>query len=217
MASLFHATEELCWLNASVPTDSFDLKALSDLEAEYAARGREPFFEFAEEIAPGLSEALLSRGYKELLRTDVLVFDNSRTLPRSSAVTGTVEDLEAAYLVSCEAFGQQPKPWAEVKERQIASLQSGTVLVANSFEGGEVVSTGQAVGTTKVREVAGLATKEAFRKRGHCSAVVNRLLADFLAQGGEVAWTVPGHSDAHRLYNNLGFSKAGTSVAYVLS
>jgi len=213
LTALFSPTNDLKWLNQSVPEGAFQESDLDALLTVYEERGREPFFEFAPDLCPELPPLLESRGLQRIQQFPVMALDHWTSVPTVARAARPDEYEE--MLRQCNiCFGQPAESDPDGAQRLAKQVESGVSLTAVMHVDDQMVSNGVAFGSASIREVAGLCTLPEFRRQGHCTSVIHCLLNQHFAAGGQIAWLTPGDDGAEALYTKVGFVTIGTQVAY---
>ncbi|MBS1720331.1 MAG: GNAT family N-acetyltransferase [Armatimonadetes bacterium] len=212
----FHPTNDLTWLNGAYPLADFDPEGLAEVEAAFAERGRQPFFEFAIPFAPDLPGKLAANGYEEVFRSVIMVHEGPIPDPHVARIP-TDDELAHMSDVSAPAFGQEVPPplTGDDLARAKADQESGAALSSVVVVDGNLVSVGQAVGDHRAREFVGIATLETHRRKGHAADVLADLLHQHKQKGAGVAWLTPGDPNARALYEKVGFRAVADYVAYL--
>ncbi len=213
---LRHHSDTLVWLNQTIPTGPCTAEDLQTLIQRCEATGREPFFEFSPELSPEVPHLLESAGLKRIKTMPLMVLLKGEWSPRPYSQKARIpgrEDLAPGIRAANEAFGHTGEEESGV-ERLEAAMADGRLLISVGFSGNEVVAMGQAVGTSRIREVAGVGTRPAFQRQGFGGAVIECLLDQFFTVGGEIAWLTPGDDGAESLYSRLGFRQIATQACY---
>ncbi|MCC7230026.1 MAG: GNAT family N-acetyltransferase [Fimbriimonadaceae bacterium] len=214
--AMIHPKDPLVWLNYAVPISEPNAEDTTELESHFRGLGRTPRLEFFTDLWPTVEPFLLERGFVCEKRMPVMLLN---LLDRKSRVgvhfarEASLDDLAEARYVSNVAFGMpelDPKP----DEQAQAALESGRHLASVVEIDGRIVGSGFAVGTTSVREIAGIGTLPEFRRQGIATAVIEELLDRFFRDGGEIAWLTPGDEGAQSLYQGLGFQPIAEQVCY---
>lgn len=215
-------TDPTVWFNYAVPISGSAVDGVGALVATFRVAGRTPRLEFFPALWPGVSEALEKEGFQCEKRMPVMVLEAQDWMGLRHAVD--VRDVDAESFrplnaVLSSAFGMPTpaEPGDPQADPSFQRIASGTTLASAAFVGGVVVGGGFGVGSSDVREIAGIGTLEAYRKRGIASAVIAHLLDRFFAAGGELAWLTPGDDAAQSVYARLGFAPVGEQVCYALA
>jgi ribosomal protein S18 acetylase RimI-like enzyme len=83
--------------------------------------------------------------------------------------------------------------------------------------GGEVVGAGLAVAPVAgVSEVAGIAVREAYRRRGIAGALTAAITDRLFAAGVDVAWLEAAAEDSWRVYERVGYVPSGKRLYIAL-
>jgi ribosomal protein S18 acetylase RimI-like enzyme len=169
--------------NYAVPVDGArptpdDVQALV---ASFRQHGRIPRLEYVEASAPEVEAALTAAGFTVELRTPVMVSGPGIVLTPREPAGITVRtaagdtDLHAATAVQHEAY-EMPQPPGPHEVERLAGVirRGGVVSVAVDDASGQIVGTGLVDVTgpgTGTGELAAVAVRAAFRRRGIASAL----------------------------------------------
>lgn len=197
--------------------------AIEEMRRLMIAHGRMPRLEYFAELWPGLGAHLTAHGFALEAVGQVMACGRNRF--RSGPAPDPAVLLDAAtppaVLRAClegaaGAFGSAAVACLpEELERLRDGLARGSIRSAAVLCGGEVAAAASLIGADAVRELAGVWTAAAHRRRGFAAAVCRRLLAAFFAMGGKLAWLSAGSDASVALYHGLGFAPAGTQLNYV--
>lgn len=214
----YEPTNDLVWLNSSFVVGEVTASDVAAWLQVVAEAGRQPWLEYSPDLSPEAATVLEASGlvcHRQMplmvLTKESWVKSDWRTLAHGPSNV----EIQSGIMIANEAFGQPAPPdkaWMRVRD----AAESGRVLVSVGVDGGRVVAMGQAVGTPKIREIAGIATHHAYRRRGYATAVINCLLEQFFAGGGELAWLTPGDDGAQSVYQKIGFVEIASQVCYGL-
>lgn len=212
----------LIWSNYALPqVNSIGPRDVSEMIAAFRSRQRTPRLEFFRELWPSVPMALERAGFKQ-----------EREIPAMVCVPESFRPRENPE-VSCEALGpdDDPKPYLEVGfeafgmpgdrldegtiESTRANLKTGAYSCAVARIGGRIAGVGCLVGTGSTRELAGIGTLAAFRRRGIASTVSSFLMRTHLREGS-LCWLSAGDDVARAVYEGLGFEVVGSQVNYSL-
>jgi len=217
LLTLFHKSSSLKYVNQTVPVGDVFRADLEELKQECASRDRSPFFEFHLELWPAVPPLLEEAGFVRLNTLPVMGIARADWggYPSDIEVRDcTRDDLTNLHRVGALSFGGDPD---EPEDQGLANaIEAGRMLACLAFCDGKPVGLGLAVGTKKIREIAGVGTLPEYRRRGVAAAVNARLADRFFALGGELAWLTPGNDEARRVYERVGFRHFATQVAYEL-
>jgi predicted GNAT family acetyltransferase len=212
-----HPHDALRFLNYAVPDDGArpDAAAVEALRDAFRAHDRLPRLEWIEEAAPDVAPALAAAGMAEELRTPLMACAESELVRARAAVDGLVVeavadgDLRDLARVQRAAFGEEPLA-ADAPPSDPRRNGGGAVLAR---VGGEPVAA--AAWTAVVdgfSEVAGVATVEAWRRRGLAGVVTAAAARAAFAGGADLCILSPGDDRAQRVYARAGFRRAATML-----
>lgn len=236
--TFFHATDDMRHVNYAIPDADWERAgggSFALLRREFEGRSRLPRLEFIEEFAPTLPDALRAAGFVEEYRGPMMLCTRE-TLAAAPDVAGlTVErvdrndDEALRELVRTQregfgvAAGWTPTPEDLVYPR--AALVDGAAFVGRygGRYGGRYSGRygGAAVGAGLINrphdgltELAGVATLEAYRRRGVAAAVCVAAAAHAFDSGVEAVCLSAGDEGSTRVYERAGFSVVATMLAY---
>jgi GNAT superfamily N-acetyltransferase len=226
----FHATDPLPFFNYAIPDGphaaSFDLTApLARLKSEFHARHRVPRFEFVEACVPALANGLESHGFMLEDRAQLMICPRGeeraapavRGLDVATLDAGTRLEEFALFLdVGRQAFGlPSTRPISE--EEEALSLRemlgNGFALLAR-IEDKPVASAMIQPAGDRLTELVGVATLEAFRRRGIAGFLSFEAIRKAFADGVSLVFLTAADARAGRVYEAAGFSPAGYSLFY---
>lgn len=200
------------FLNYAVPDDGArptpaDVAALT---AAYRRRDLVPRLEFLAATAPAAEAALLAAGYEVERRIPVMLCPpgSLRVPPPPDGIELVVPesdvDIKGMLTAQFEAFGDPGEP-----DVAGARKNKGFRVYARDARTGEPVGGGVAEavvdGTT---EVAGIAVREPYRRRGAGAAITAWLTAAVHEQGAHTVFLTPAGTDEQRLYARVGYQAA---------
>jgi predicted GNAT family acetyltransferase len=204
------------WMNYAVPKLDAGAGQVQELIAAFATINRQPRLEFFAARYPNLRAELTRAGFGIEMQAPVMTMTAEQRTPAGSGhvTTASPADVPLINSITDVAFGAES---TEAQRTTTAmAIAEGRYLAALAWEDGIPVSAGFAIGSAKVREIAGVATLPDYRRRGHAGSVIQALLKRFFEAGGEVAWLTPGDAGAEQLYTKLGFVAAGTQLNMAL-
>jgi ribosomal protein S18 acetylase RimI-like enzyme len=211
-----HRDSDHPMLNYAVPEPGAqDWTGIDELRRVFADHGLGPRLEFVGECAPGLEAALADAGFELEGHFPVMTLPavELREVPVPEGVViarvSGATDARAVLEVGAEAFGTDPPTVAEVAAYQGRSL----LARAGGVPAGAASRTEIADG---VSELAGIAVRERFRRRGIATALTAAAAADAIAAGAELCFLTPGDEGAERVYERAGFSRAGTTMVHMV-
>ena len=212
--AMTHRSDPMIYMNYAVPVEQPTPTCAQALIEHFQSKQRVPRLEFFADLWPETIAALVAAGFVCERTAPIMVLDRGghEAPPEPTrARPATPDDVVAIRELTSLAFEMEASPEGDDDSRR--GFETGRVLGA--VLGTPVIASGVAIGTQTVREVAGIATHPAHRRKGAATAVIHSLLNQFFASGGEVAWLTPGDDGAQALYEKIGFRTAGTQVNYV--
>ena len=221
----FHPSDSATYFNYAIPDEAAggDLQEpLATLRAAFIARDRRPRFEFIEEFAPDLAPALRAAGFVEDARLRLMVCtpESYRPAPEvpGLAIVGLTGEAPGAdvrdYLATARQ-GFDPRniePPAELEIRQFGRGLGGAFLARLHGEPAGVASF--MAPFDGVTEVAGIATREPFRRRGVASALTARAVRTAFERGVTIACLSAADERAGRVYERVGFHPYAAMLFY---
>lgn len=227
----FDPHDDMTFLNYAVPcADATPTpEDIASLVAAFERRSRRPRLEFAPAGAPVVEPALLAVGFEVEERLPFMICAAAdlachEDVPGVSVVVltdaATDEELHGLALAQHEAFvgpaegAADPDFSGAVEGLRSAITRGGCLVLARGAEGTDEAGTpmggGQfaplRAGTT---EVAGIAVRSEFRRRGIGGAVTGLLSQEAFERGAECVWLTPAGADQERLYASLGYRSTG--------
>ncbi len=206
------------------PVDGDLSGALAEVRAAFVARDRLPRFEFIAEFAPDFGAALTAAGFALEDHTVLLTctrdtFRPAPPIPGLEIITLTpdspAEDLLARMEVQRQGFGDtsgEPPTLADAERFRPKLAQSGALLARL---GGVPVAAGDFTAPLDgFAELVGIATLEAYRRRGIASALTAQAVQTAFEHGVEVAFLTAADERAGRIYERVGFQPYATALAY---
>lgn len=205
--------DPLVWLNYAVPLREMtpeDAKALKD---HFIANKRRPRLELFQDLWPESCRSLEAEGFvcthkMPMMTLDASGFKTAQTIARL-AVPGDGWTLEQ---IQSEAFSGTPSE--ERAKSTDENIANGSLLASLTEIDSIAVACGFGIGTREIKEIAGIGTLEAYRRRGAARAVIAVLLNKFFEDGGQTAWLTPGDDGAQSLYTSIGFQPKAMQVCY---
>ncbi|GHJ16288.1 MULTISPECIES: GNAT family N-acetyltransferase [unclassified Micromonospora] len=198
-----------------------DVTALVDA---FRAAGRRPRLEYVASCAPALESLLLAAGFVPEARHTYLlcVPDTLRTPPTPDdvALIEPADDGQRAALIGAQndAFGQAAAASAADVARLRRQQEAGGVAVMAVTGSGACAGGGGAARPTDgVSEVAGIAVREPYRRRGLAGAITAETTRRLFDAGAEVAWLEAGGAESWRVYQRVGYQPAGERLYIALN
>ena len=186
------------------------------LVAAFHAADRKPRLEYVTSCAPDLEALLTAAGFTVEARHTYLVCVPSMlaspTVPDHLSLREPGTDSQRAALISAqnEAFGGSPvASAADVARLRRQQDAGGVVVTAVTEDGGCAGGGGAAAPVGAVSEVAGIAVRAPYRRRGLASAITADVTRRLFDAGAEVAWLEAGGEDSWRVYQRVGYRPAG--------
>jgi len=179
---------------------------IQQLKQNFAKHDRQIRLEYMAELHPHLAPALASAGLVEEMRAPVMTLA-AEQLPISQL------PYPAGYR-RFESHDENESALAWLPS-MISGLEKGTVMAAgiqcnDKFLAGASIQIGDSIG-----ELAGVWTDPTMRKQGLAYGVCHALLQNYMAAGYKRCW-LSAAEGALRLYEKLGFERAGTQLNFGL-
>jgi len=227
----FHPTDTLVYFNYAIPDEPTpsapgnDLRQpLSTLRATFAARGRQPRFEFIQEFAPNLAPVLRAAGFAEQARQQLMICTPGTycTVPAIAGLTitpltGNSPLADAQDFLTTQRQGFDPADPTVATEQQaeqwLRELQTNTPLLAR-LDGRPVGAGMFTQPFDTITEIVGIATLRPFRRRGVGTAITARAVQVAFIQGATIACLTAADERAGRLYQRVGFLPYATMLSY---
>ena len=208
-----------------VPGDGRLGEAITALKAAFHEHQRTPRLEYLEAFAPDLAAALEVNGFKQEIRTLLMVCtpDSFRAAPEVSGLviqpvdgTSPIEDQRAAVTVQDRSFGGDDAPEAtEEKARQFFERFATQQMFMAKLDGQLVSVVSLMPSYDGIAEIAGVGTVPAFRRRGIGAAMTWHAARAAFEQGVEAVFLTAMDERAGRVYTRVGFEGRGSGLAYV--
>jgi GNAT superfamily N-acetyltransferase len=213
------------YLNYAVPDDGAVPTAedVAALIAAFERRSRKPRLEYLPSVAPAVEPALLAGGFRVEGRLPLMLCtpETARevVVPPGIELLVPAEDVDFAGVVSVakEAYDDDlsPPSETEVAGRKRLLAGGGCVVLGRDEQTREPAGSGICdVARDGVTELAAVAVRAAFRRRGIAAAVTSRLVREAFAAGVKVVWLTPEHDQAERIYSRAGFV-TGSEVLHI--
>lgn len=215
----FDRYDENLYRNYAIPDDGVQPSPaeIEALVSAYERRARRPRLEYIAALAPAVEAALLDAGFVVETRCPLMVCPPAglRPLPVPEGVEIAVitapPDLLDLLAVQHEVYGAPAPPDDRDLARLLESCDAGSIAVlardADTGEGlGAGICTVPGDGTT---EVAGIAVRESYRRRGIAGALTARLVEEAAAAGITLPFLMAAHEDGTRVYARAGFRRIG--------
>jgi ribosomal protein S18 acetylase RimI-like enzyme len=193
------------------------------LVAAFRRADRVPRLEYVTACAPALEGLLIGAGFAVEARHDYLICTPETVVvpatPDGFALCAPASDEQRAALVIAQndAFGAGAVA-AHNDVLRVERLQAdGGIAVIAVTGGGTCAGGGQAsVPRDGVSEVAAIAVREPFRRRGLAGAVTAAITRRLFDAGADLAWLEASGEDAWRVYGRVGYRPAGKRLYIAL-
>jgi ribosomal protein S18 acetylase RimI-like enzyme len=202
------------YVNYAVPDPDADPTAddVTALVSAYERRHRIPRLEYLPRLAPAVEKALLAGGFTVEARPPLMTCarggETSAPVPDGIELLApaTDEELYGLLVAQHEGFGEDP-PADDSAAGMRRSLAGGMLAVyARDAATGAPAGGGVCIPISDgVGELAGIATRSRYRRRGIAAAVTARLTATAFAAGAAELFLTPGDDGAERVYGRAGF------------
>ncbi|GAA3254726.1 GNAT family N-acetyltransferase [Dactylosporangium siamense] len=196
---------------------------VADLVAAFRDADRVPRLEYVVGCAPELEPLLVAAGFAVEARHTYLCCRpetlRATATPEGYTLRAPDNDGERAALIGAQhdAFGGGSVASAEdVARMRRAQDAGGVALMAVT---GDDVCVGGAQGIPPsggLSEVAGVAVRAPFRRRGLAGALTADLTGRLFGAGVEIAWLEAGGEDSWRVYTRVGYQPAGQRLYMAL-
>jgi ribosomal protein S18 acetylase RimI-like enzyme len=212
-------------INYATPRPGTTITAadVTALVAAFRAADRRPRLEYVTSCAPGLEALLTAAGFiVEARHTYLLcVPGTSKTPPTLDHLDlrepGTDSQRAALIGAQNEAFGGDPV----ASEADVARLRhqqdaGGVAVMAVTDDGICAGGGGAAPPAGSVSEVAGIAVRTPYRRRGLAGAITAEITRRLFTTGAELAWLEASGEESWRVYERVGYRPAGQRLYIAL-
>jgi predicted N-acetyltransferase YhbS len=187
---------------------------ISALVGAFTSRLRTPRLEYLPGLAPAVEPALLAAGFVVAERLPLMECppgaEIDQPLAEGIELITPESDEEVLGMLSAqhEAFGE-PAPSAEHLAATRAKAADGQIrLLARDTASGEAVGGGVAVAVRDgISEVAGIAVRPKYERRGIGGALTLRLTRAAHAAGASLVFLTPGGDAQERVYARVGYRR----------
>lgn len=230
----FHPNDSLKYFNYAIPDDrihdadpaALDL-VLERLRASFHARGRVARFEFFEAFAPGLPAVLRANGFSEEERQWSMVCTPDTASPAPYVpgleITRLRPDSPEADLCDfsmAQRQGFNPDDLSAPTLEDIQQLrddlgQRGWTSYLGRIDGEPAGVSVFSRPMDGISEVAGIATRLPFRRRGIAARLTWEAIRAAFDQGVQTACLTAADEAAGRVYERVGFTPFSTMLAYI--
>jgi hypothetical protein len=212
-----HPHDRLRYLNYAIPDDGAepDAAAVEALRDVFRAHERLPRLEWIDEAAPAVAAVLAVAGMRQELRTPLMTCGPDELIAAVAEVPGlTVApagdgDLRDCARVQRAAFGQPPLP---ADEPPSDPRRGGGGAVLARVAGTPAAAATWTAVVDGTSEVGGVATAEAWRRRGLAGVVTAAAARAAFDAGARLCVLSPGSDEAQRVYGRAGFRGTATML-----
>lgn len=226
----FHKTDSLKYFNYAIPDVPCGenlQEILAELRRVFQKHARTARFEFFEAFSPDLPASLRANGFVEEGRQWSMLctpqtFEHAAHVPGLQIITldknATRQDAQDYLRVAREGFN--PDEPLEITSEDIEkSMESFLRPTWHAFLGridGQAAGIGvYAEPIGGISEIAGIATRPAFRRRGIASQLTSHTLESAFNYGTQIACLTAEDERAGRVYERVGFRPFSIMLAYI--
>jgi ribosomal protein S18 acetylase RimI-like enzyme len=212
-------------INYATPLPGVKITAsdVAELIQNFREAARKPRLEYVVSTAPDLEQLLLAAGFSVEARHEYLICAPDTLtvppIPDGFALAEPSTDDERATMVNAQnhAFGGDSTP-SEADIARLSRLQSqGGVAVMALTTDAVCAGGGQAVPPRGgISEVAGIAVRPEFRRRGLAAAITAAITGRLFIAGAETAWLEASGADSWRVYERIGYRPTGKRLYIAL-
>ncbi|MDR6326392.1 GNAT family N-acetyltransferase [Actinoplanes couchii] len=207
------------FINYASPVPGAPITAadVAALVTAFTEAGRKPRLEYVTSCTLELEALLLGAGFTVEVRNQYLICTPSTLgtppVPADFDLREPETDRDRAAVITAqnEAFGDfSGDPSEDAVARMRRHQENGGVTLGARTRDGVWAGGGQAVPPNDgLSEVAGIAVREAFRRRGLGGAITAGITRRLFDRGAEVAWLEASGDDSWRVYERIGFVPSG--------
>lgn len=219
---LLNEHSELVWFNYAIPNrEGFSDQAIADMKLAFYENGRVPRLEFLESLWPSLGEWLSNNGFSVQGRVPLMLCDAESFRPvnladRDVRILSADDDIPSYVSVGSLAFGEVSTPEEQRVARHRLQIAEGSLRCAMAYCEGLPAAVACTMPESGVAELAGVGTRQEFRRRGLASAVSSILMEDlFRSDPRALVWLGAGDDVAKAVYEGLGFRTIGFQLFYI--
>ena len=226
----FHPSSPVKYFNYAIPdgpTGEIPNQTLAQLRLAFRKRGRVARFEFFEAFAPLLPDVLLKHGFTEEARQWSMVCMPQHLSPEPEmqgleVVTlrpeSPAEDVCDYIIAQRQGFDPEntdtPSDF-DVVQARLDFLVSGWQAFLARIDGQPAGAASFSRPIAGVAEIAGIATRAAFRRRGIASRLAWLATRMAFDQGVTTACLTANDEAAGRVYERLGYHPFSVMLAYI--
>jgi GNAT superfamily N-acetyltransferase len=226
----FHPSSPVKYFNYAIPdapTTGDHSAVLSELRRKFRERHRTPRFEFFEAFSPALPDALLTHGFIEEARQWSMICTEESLcqpldIPGVEIITLNAESpaRDVRDYILSQRQGFNPADTSEPNQNDL--VQARLDFLVSGWQGFLVRIEGQPAAAAAfsrpmdgVTELAGIATREAFRRQGIASLLTWHASRFAFDLGVETVVLTAGSEASGRVYSRVGYRPFSTMLAYV--
>jgi GNAT superfamily N-acetyltransferase len=221
-----HRSNDLIFFNYAIPECAAGpeaLPALARVRAAFAEHRRQPRFEYIEEFAPDLAPALQAAGFREDARLQLMVCTPQTFRPAPDVPGLSVTEIQLGatttdardYLWASRQGFDPTNISVPTEEEAEAYLRDARGAFLGRLDGAPAGVSAFMPPIDGVTEIAGIATREPFRRRGIASLLTAHAVCAAFAEGVEVACLSAADERAGRVYERVGFQPCATMLFYI--
>ena len=204
--------DPLVYINYAIPSAGADPTPadVAALEEAFVSRSRTPRLEYLPGLAPLVEPALVAAGFTVTDRLPLMECPPGAVadlpLPPGFELVTPATDDELRDMLSAqhEAFGEPPPTPAHLGK---ARASGGIRVLARTLDG-EPAGGGVAVAVKDgISEVAGIAVRPAFERRGLGAAITAHLTRAAHTAGATIVFLTPGGDAQERVYTRVGYRR----------
>ncbi|MEV0564615.1 GNAT family N-acetyltransferase [Dactylosporangium sp. NPDC050588] len=198
--------DPLVYINYAIPSAGADPTPadIAALEEAFVSRSRTPRLEYLPGLAPLVEPALVTDRLPLMECPPGAVADLPLPPDIELVTPATDDELRDLLTAQHEAFGEPPPTAAHLEKART----SGGVRVLARTLSGEPVGGGAAVAVKDgISEVAGIAVRPAFERRGIGAPVTAHLTRAAHAAGATLVFLTPGGDAQERVYSRVGYRR----------
>ncbi|HEY3265371.1 MAG TPA: GNAT family N-acetyltransferase [Armatimonadota bacterium] len=205
---------ELSYARPTARLDDDARDGIRRVRAACAERGRACRWEFLPDLHPGFAEMLTAEGFPEPALRPLMAVEQEdfRAETLSSAEIRLLSPGETAPIsaVLAEAFGFAEGEGDAADE--LAPMLARGSVACGAWVDGVPAAGGLHVPRGDTTELAGIGTRERFRRRGIAGALTSALAADAFHRGCRLVFLSAADENVQRVYARLGFRVIGSAM-----
>ncbi|WP_432985756.1 GNAT family N-acetyltransferase [Dactylosporangium sp. CA-233914] len=204
------------YVNYAVPDSGADPSPadIAALVEAFTSRDRTPRLEYLPGVAPAVEPALLAAGFTVADRLPLMLCHPDTLVEQPSpagfalVTPATDADTEAMLAAQHEAFGEPPPTPAHLAATRAKAASGQLQLLARDLATGEPAGGGVAVAVRDgISEVAGIAVRPRYERRGLGAALTLHLTRSAFAAGATLTFLTPAGDAQERVYARVGYQR----------